>query len=55
MTEFPPDLQRIPPRTSDLSHRDRQTDAIAEARLGGLDPYDPLPEDLPDWWHGDDD
>lgn len=39
----------------DKDHVDRMRDAVAEARLGGLDPYDPLPEDLPDWWHVDDD
>lgn len=39
----------------DRDHYDRMRDAIAEARLGVIDPYPPLHEDLPDDWTFDDD
>lgn len=51
----PKDITRVSPRTSDAAGYDRMTDAIAEARLGFIDPYPPLPEDLPDGWSIDDD
>lgn len=51
----PDDLTRVPAATSDAAGYDRMTDAIAEARLGPIDAYPPLREDLPDDWHFDDD
>ena len=41
-------LALTPASSMDKDGHDRRTDAEAEARLGDIDPYGPLPEDLID-------